>query len=70
LKLELRCPINEAAAHAHLLAAALDLASKPAAKSSLALASRLGSVTRGINVSIDEGPGNRGQFLRTDGVNA
>lgn len=47
--------VNEVVPHEHLLDAAFDLAGRVAAKSPLALAACLGSVTRGINVPIDEG---------------
>lgn len=47
--------VNEVVAHDALLARAMELAQKLAAKSPLAVAACLGSVTRGINVSIDEG---------------
>jgi enoyl-CoA hydratase/carnithine racemase len=47
--------VNEVVAHDVLLDRAMDLARKIAAKSPLAVAACLGSVTRGINVSIDEG---------------
>jgi enoyl-CoA hydratase len=47
--------INEVVAHEKLLDAAIDLARTIASKSPLAIAACLGSVTRGINVPIDEG---------------
>jgi len=47
--------VNETVPHEHLLEAAFRLAAKIADKSPLAVAACLGSVTRGINVSIDEG---------------
>jgi enoyl-CoA hydratase len=47
--------VNEVVAHADLLDAAFGLAQKIAEKPPLAVAACLGSVTRGINVPIDEG---------------
>jgi enoyl-CoA hydratase len=47
--------VNDVVAHDSLMDAALELASTIAAKSPLAVAACLGSVTRGINVPIDEG---------------
>jgi enoyl-CoA hydratase len=47
--------VNEVVAHEDLLDAAIALAHMIAAKSPLAVAACLGSVTRGINVPIDEG---------------
>jgi enoyl-CoA hydratase/carnithine racemase len=47
--------VNDVVAHDALLDRAMDLARKIAAKSPLAVAACLGSVTRGINVPIDEG---------------
>ena len=47
--------INEVVPHERLLEEAFRLAGKLAEKSSQALAACLGSVTRGLNVSIDEG---------------
>jgi len=47
--------VNDVVAHEHLLEAAFDLARTIAGKSPLAVAACLGSVTRGINVPIDEG---------------
>jgi enoyl-CoA hydratase/carnithine racemase len=47
--------VNEVVAHDDLLDAAFGLAGLIAGKSPLAVAACLGSVTRGINVSIDEG---------------
>ncbi len=47
--------VNEVVAHDDLLAAAFGLAHRIAEKSPLATAACLGSVTRGINVPIDEG---------------
>jgi enoyl-CoA hydratase len=47
--------INEVVAHEKLLDAAIGLARTIASKSPLAIAACLGSVTRGINVPIDEG---------------
>src|SRR5215470_5777060 len=47
--------VNEVVPHAKLLDEALALAGKIVAKSPLAVAACLGSVTRGINVPIDEG---------------
>jgi enoyl-CoA hydratase len=47
--------VNEVVAHEDLLDAAFALAHRIAEKSPLAVAACLGSVTRGINVSIDEG---------------
>lgn len=47
--------VNDVVSHEHLLPAAFDLAHKIASKSPLAVAACLGSVTRGLNVSIDEG---------------
>ena len=47
--------INEVVAHEKLLDAAIGLARTIAGKSPLAIAACLGSVTRGINVPIDEG---------------
>jgi enoyl-CoA hydratase len=47
--------VNEVVAHEDLLDAAIALAHTIAAKSPLAVAACLGSVTRGINVPIDEG---------------
>ncbi|MGE0565365.1 MAG: crotonase/enoyl-CoA hydratase family protein [Pseudolabrys sp.] len=47
--------INEVVPHDRLRDAAFDLAERIAQKSPLALAACLGSVTRGINVPIDEG---------------
>lgn len=47
--------VNEVVRHADLLEAAFALAHTIAQKSPLAVAACLGSVTRGINVSIDEG---------------
>jgi enoyl-CoA hydratase/carnithine racemase len=47
--------VNEVVAHEKLREAAFALAHKIAAKSPLAVAACLGSVTRGINVPIDEG---------------
>ncbi len=47
--------VNEVVPHADLLARAFELAGKIAAKSPLAIAACLGSTTRGLNVSIDEG---------------
>jgi enoyl-CoA hydratase len=47
--------VNEVVAHEDLLDAAFGLAQKIAEKSPLAVAACLGSVTRGINVPIDEG---------------
>lgn len=47
--------VNEVVPHEHLLDAAFALADRLATKSPLALAACLGSVTRGINVPIDEG---------------
>jgi enoyl-CoA hydratase len=47
--------VNDVVAHDVLLDSAMALARKIIAKSPLAVAACLGSVTRGINVSIDEG---------------
>jgi enoyl-CoA hydratase/carnithine racemase len=47
--------VNEVVPHERLLEAAFALGRKIAAMSPLAVAACLGSVTRGINVSIDEG---------------
>lgn len=47
--------VNEVAPHSQLLDAAFALAHRIAEKSPLAVAACLGSVTRGINVPIDEG---------------
>ena len=47
--------VNDLVAHEDLLAAAFALAHTIAAKSPLAVAACLGSVTRGLNVAIDEG---------------
>jgi enoyl-CoA hydratase len=47
--------VNEVVPHAELLGAAFALAHRIAEKSPLAVAACLGSVTRGINVPIDEG---------------
>jgi enoyl-CoA hydratase/carnithine racemase len=47
--------VNQVVPHDRLLDTAFDLAGRLAAKSPLALAACLGSVTRGINVPIDEG---------------
>jgi enoyl-CoA hydratase len=47
--------VNDVVPHADLLAAAFALAQTIAAKSPLAVAACLGSVTRGLNVAIDEG---------------
>ena len=47
--------VNEVVPHARLLDEAFQLAGRLAEKSPLALAACLGSVTRGINVPIDEG---------------
>ena len=47
--------VNEVIAHERLIDAAVDLARILAAKPPLAIAACLGSVTRGINVPIDEG---------------
>jgi enoyl-CoA hydratase/carnithine racemase len=47
--------VNEVVPHERLLDAAFALAGKIAEKSPLAVTACLGSVTRGINVSIDEG---------------
>jgi enoyl-CoA hydratase len=47
--------VNEVVPHATLLEEAFGLAGKIVAKSPLAVAACLGSVTRGINVPIDEG---------------
>jgi enoyl-CoA hydratase/carnithine racemase len=47
--------VNEVVPHDKLRDAAFDLAERIAEKSPLALAAALGSVTRGINVPIDEG---------------
>src|SRR5437899_12497374 len=47
--------VNEVVAHEDLLDAAFRLAHLIAGKSPLAVAACLGSVTRGINVPIDEG---------------
>ena len=47
--------VNEVVPHDDLLDAAFRLADLIAGKSPLAVAACLGSVTRGINVSIDEG---------------
>jgi enoyl-CoA hydratase/carnithine racemase len=47
--------VNEVVAHEKLLDAAVSLARSIASKSPLAVAACLGSVTRGINVPIDEG---------------
>jgi enoyl-CoA hydratase/carnithine racemase len=47
--------VNEVVAHEKLLDAAVGLARSIASKSPLAVAACLGSVTRGINVPIDEG---------------
>jgi len=47
--------VNEVVPQAHVLERALALAKKIAAKSPLAVAACLGSTTRGLNVSIDEG---------------
>jgi enoyl-CoA hydratase len=47
--------VNDVVPHARLLDEAFQLAGKLVEKSPLALAACLGSVTRGINVSIDEG---------------
>jgi enoyl-CoA hydratase/carnithine racemase len=47
--------VNEVVAHEQLIDAAVDLARILAAKPPLAIAACLGSVTRGINVPIDEG---------------
>jgi len=47
--------VNEVVAHEQLIDAALDLAQAIAVKPPLAIAACLGSVTRGINVPIDEG---------------
>lgn len=49
--------INEVVAHEKLLDATIGLARTIAGKSPLAIAACLGSVTRGINVPIDEGLG-------------
>jgi enoyl-CoA hydratase len=47
--------VNDVVSHQRLLEAAFALAHKIASKSPLAVAACLGSVTRGINVPIDEG---------------
>jgi enoyl-CoA hydratase len=47
--------VNDVVPHEELLGAAFDLAHTIASKSPLAVAACLGSVTRGLNVSIDEG---------------
>ena len=47
--------VNEVVPHEHLLDAAFALAGTIAEKSPLAVAAALASVTRGLNVSIDEG---------------
>ena len=47
--------VNDVVPHDDLLGAAFALAAKITAKSPLAVAACLGSVTRGINLSIDEG---------------
>ena len=47
--------VNDVVPHEELLGAAFDLANTIARKSPLAVAACLGSVTRGLNVSIDEG---------------
>jgi enoyl-CoA hydratase/carnithine racemase len=47
--------VNEVVAHAQLIDAALALARRIAERSPLAVAACLASVTRGINVPIDEG---------------
>jgi enoyl-CoA hydratase len=47
--------VNDVVAHEHLLEAAFALADTIATKSPLAVAASLASVTRGLNVSIDEG---------------
>jgi enoyl-CoA hydratase/carnithine racemase len=47
--------VNDVVPHERLLEAAFALAHKIAGKSALAVAACLGSVTRGINVPIDEG---------------
>jgi enoyl-CoA hydratase len=47
--------VTEVVAHEELLEAAIGLARTIAGKSPLAIAACIGSVTRGINVSIDEG---------------
>jgi enoyl-CoA hydratase/carnithine racemase len=47
--------VNEVVAHEQLIDAAVDLAQTIAVKPPLAIAACLGSVTRGINVPIDEG---------------
>ena len=47
--------VNDVVAHEDLLEAAFTLAHTIAAKSPLAVAACLGSVTRGLNVAIDEG---------------
>lgn len=47
--------VNDVVPHERLLDEAFQLAGKMIEKSSLALAACLGSVTRGLNVSIDEG---------------
>ena len=47
--------VNEVVAHEQLIEAAVGLARTIAAKPPLAIAACLGSVTRGINVPIDEG---------------
>jgi len=47
--------VNDVVPHEQLLEAAFELAHKIASKSPLAVAACLGSVTRGINVPIDEG---------------
>jgi enoyl-CoA hydratase len=47
--------VNEVVAHDELLECAMNLARQIATKSPLAIAACLGSVTRGLNVAIDEG---------------
>lgn len=47
--------VNDVASHADLLPRALDLAAKVSRHSPLAVAACIASVTRGINLSIDEG---------------
>ena len=61
--------INEVVAHEKLLDAAIGLARTIAGKSPLAIAACLGSVTRGINVPIDEGLAiEAGHFARMVGT--
>jgi enoyl-CoA hydratase len=47
--------VNEVVAHERLIDVAMELGQTVAGKSPLAVAACLGSVTRGINVPIDEG---------------